>query len=133
MEEALAKHRRRYFIMEFDFDKLKNDIVSAGRDVGAKAKEAANAAKVKLDIHTKQDYLEKQYAELGKAYYAARQREEQFSDQAYFDTIREALEELEALNEELMDLQGAVVCSNCGMKQPDDNNYCKNCGASLHQ
>lgn len=118
--------------MEFDFDKLKNDIVTAGKDVGAKAKEAANVAKVKLDIRSKEDFLEKQYAELGREYYAAHKDEEQVPEQACFDTIREALGELDALNGELMDLQGAVVCANCGVKQSDDSNYCKNCGASLH-
>ena len=54
--------------MEF-FDKLSETIVSAGKDVGQKAKDVSGIAKLKMDIRSKEDFVEKQYAELGKAYY----------------------------------------------------------------
>ena len=57
--------------MGIDFNKLKTDIVSAGKEVGDKVSEASNVAKLKLDIHTKEDFVEKQFAALGRAYYEA--------------------------------------------------------------
>ena len=39
--------------MAFDFNKLKSDIVSMGKDVGDKVSDASAIAKVKLDIHNK--------------------------------------------------------------------------------
>ena len=57
--------------MAFDFNKLKSDIVSMGKDVGDKVSDASAIAKVKLDIHNKESYMEKQFTELGRAYYLA--------------------------------------------------------------
>ena len=57
--------------MAIDFGKLKTDLVSAGKEVGGKVSEASNAAKLKLDIHSKEDFVEKQFAELGRAYFEA--------------------------------------------------------------
>ena len=50
--------------MAFDFNKLKSDIVSMGKDVGDKVSDASAIAKVKLDIHNKESYMEKQFTEL---------------------------------------------------------------------
>ena len=49
--------------MAFDFNKLKSDIVSMGKDVGDKVSDASAVAKVKLDIHNKESYMEKQFTE----------------------------------------------------------------------
>lgn len=51
------------------FDNMKETLTSAGRDVSQKAKEVSNIAKLKMDIKSKQDALDKQYIELGKHYY----------------------------------------------------------------
>ena len=117
--------------MAIDFERVKQEIVSAGKDVGAKAKEVSSVAKIRLDIRAKEDFLEKQYAALGRAYYSAH-KDEDVPEETVFAIIREAEEELERLKDELLTLQGAVVCPSCGLKQPDDSSYCKNCGASLH-
>ena len=46
------------------FDNMKETLTSAGRDVSQKAKEVSNIAKLKMDIKSKQDALDKQYIEL---------------------------------------------------------------------
>ena len=48
------------------FDEMKESLVSAGKDVSQKAKEVSGVAKLKLDVKSKEDYVEKQYAELGR-------------------------------------------------------------------
>jgi hypothetical protein len=50
--------------------------MSAGKDVGQKAKDVSGIAKLKMDIRSKEDFVEKQYAELGKAYYEKHKDEE---------------------------------------------------------
>ena len=45
--------------MEF-FDKLSETIVSACKDVGQKAKDVYGIAKLKMDIRSKEDFVEKQ-------------------------------------------------------------------------
>ena len=47
---------------------MKESLVSAGKDVSQKAKEVSGVAKLKLDVKSKEDYVEKQYAELGRTY-----------------------------------------------------------------
>ena len=117
--------------MAFDFEHLKQTVVSAGKEVADKAKETSSIAKLKLDIRTKEDFLTKQYAELGKAFYQAHKNED-VAEQAFFPTIAEAEEEVNRLNDELMDLQGAVLCPKCGSKQLEDSVFCNKCGTNLN-
>ena len=42
------------------WDDLKGSLFAAGRDVSQKAKEVSEVAKLKMDIHTQEDFLEKQ-------------------------------------------------------------------------
>ena len=41
------------------FDEMKESLVSAGKDVSQKAKEVSGVAKLKLDVKSKEDYVEK--------------------------------------------------------------------------
>ena len=56
---------------------------------------------------------------------------EDVAEKDYFASIVEAQTEIAALKDELMDIQGAVTCPQCGVKQAKDNSFCSNCGASL--
>ena len=69
--------------MEF-FDKLSESLVSAGKDVSQKAKDVSEIAKLKLDIKSKEDYVQKQYEELGRSYYEKHKDEENVKKQSSF-------------------------------------------------
>ena len=86
--------------MAFDFEKFKDNLVSVGKDVEEFAKDTTKLAQLKYDIHTKEDFLQKQYALLGKAFYEAH-KDEDVEEKVYFPSIVEAKAELERLNEEL--------------------------------
>ena len=116
--------------MALDFDKIKDSLISAGKEVESMAKDVSAVAKIKLDIHNKEVFLEKQYALLGKAFYNAH-KDEDVEEKNYFPSIVEAEAELVRLNEELLTAQGAVSCSGCGSKQPAANGFCSDCGAAL--
>ena len=96
--------------MEF-FDKLSETIVSAGKDVGQKAKDVSGIAKLKMDIRSKEDFVEKQYAELGKAYYEkhkdeeSAEGEEKTPEQEHFFLITEALGEIERMRAEVFNFR----------------------------
>lgn len=92
--------------MAIDFEKVKSEVINAGKDVGDKAKEMAAIAKVKLDIHTKEEYLDKQYALLGRAYYSAHKEDADVPEKQSMEAIREAEEDLADLKAELQVLQG---------------------------
>ena len=115
---------------EFNLEKVKESLVNAGKEVEDMAKGASAVAKIKIDIHNKETFLEKQYALLGKAYYDAH-KDEDVEEKAYFPSITEAEAELIRLHEELLAVQGAVECPSCGSKQSGDNAFCGDCGSSL--
>ena len=115
---------------EFNLEKVKESLVNAGKEVEDMAKGASAVAKIKIDIHNKETFLEKQYALLGKAFYDAH-KDEEVEEKAYFPSIAEAEAELIRLHEELLTVQGAVECPSCGSKQSGDNAFCADCGASL--
>ena len=65
--------------MDF-FDRMGEKLVTAGRDVTQKAKDLSGTAKLNLDIKAKEDFIEKQYAQIGKLYYEDHKEE---ADGAY--------------------------------------------------
>ena len=54
--------------MDF-FDRMGEKLVIAGKDVTQKAKDLSGTAKLNFDIKAKEDFIEKQYAQIGKLYY----------------------------------------------------------------
>ena len=113
------------------WDDLKGTLFAAGRDVSQKAKEVSEVAKLKMDIHTKEDFVEKQFAILGRAYYEANKENANEKDVAQFAVITEAMEEIQRMNQQVMDIQGVLQCPNCGKKVPTGNAFCSDCGARM--
>lgn len=116
--------------MEF-FDKLSETLVNAGKDVGQKAKDASEIAKLKLDIKAKDDFVKNQYAALGEAYYKKHKDEEGCEDAEQFFLIQEALDEIARMKTEMLKIKGASECPNCGAKMPENSTFCSACGTKL--
>ena len=115
------------------WDDLKGSLFAAGRDVSQKAKEVSEIAKLKMDIHSKEDFVEKQYAILGKAYYEENKDNASEKDIEQFRVITEAIEEIYRMNQQVLDIQGVLQCPNCGKKVPQDNCFCSACGTKLDE
>lgn len=111
-------------------DKLGDSIVSMSKDVGQKAKEASGIAKLKLDIRIKQEYVKEQYAQLGKVYYEAHKNED-VPEKQRFDKISDALDEIDKMELQILELKKARRCPNCGVEASETAEYCSNCGAKL--
>lgn len=113
------------------FDKLGDSLVSAGKDVAQKAKTESEVAKLKLDIKTKESYVEKQYTALGSAYYRKHKDDEQDEAHEQMYLITEALDEIARLRTEVLKLRGATECPKCGASMPAGVAFCSKCGAKL--
>ena len=112
------------------FDKLSETLVNASKDVSQKAKDLSGTAKLTMDIHTKEDQVQKMYAQIGKLYF----EEHKDDDPAVYEQmtqIKEALAVIEDMKKELMELKGAKVCPRCGQEVKAADAYCKNCGAKM--
>lgn len=113
------------------FDELTESLTIAGRDVTQKAKDVSELAKLKLDIKSKEDYVQKQYAALGAAYFEKHKDEEGIEEAEQFFLIKEALGEIERMKNEVLKLQGAAECPKCGAKMPEGATFCSNCGTKM--
>ena len=113
------------------FNEMKESLVSAGKDVSQKAKEVSGIAKLKLDVKSKEDYVEKQYAELGRIYFEQHKDEEEPAEAV--KVIKEALAEIERMKTEILNLQGAAECPNCGARMPQGATFCSNCGTKMEE
>ena len=115
------------------WDDLKGSLFAAGRDVSQKAKEVSEIAKIKMDIRTKEDFVEKQFALLGRAYYEANKEAAKADEVEQFAIIKEAVDEIARLEQQLLDIQGVVLCPNCGKKSPIGTCFCSDCGTKLEE
>lgn len=113
------------------WDNLKDSLFAAGRDVSQKAKEVSEMAKIKMDIRTKEDFVEKQFASLGRVYYEANKDNAAAGDVEQFAVIKEAMDEIVRLEQMLLDIQGVILCPGCGKKSPTGTSFCSNCGTKL--
>ena len=113
-------------------DGLTESLTTAGKDVTQKAKDMSEIAKLKMDIKAKEDYVTRQYALLGEAYFNKHKDEEGIEEAEQFFLIKEALEEMARMREEVLKIQGAAECPQCGNKMPEAATFCSNCGTKLN-
>ena len=80
----------------------------------------------------KEDFIEKQYAQIGKLYYEDHKEE---ADGAYgqqMQAIADAFAAIDHMKEEVLKIKGARQCPQCGATVPEDTEFCGKCGAKLN-
>ena len=112
------------------FDKLGETLSNASKDVSQKAKDLSGVAKLTMDIHTKEDQVQKMYAQIGKLYFEAHQDDDP-AEYEQMSQIKEMLAAIEDMKKELMELKGTKVCPRCGQEVKAADAFCKSCGAKL--
>ena len=112
------------------FDKLSETLANASKDVSQKAKDLSGTAKLTMDIHTKEDQVQKMYAQIGKLYFEAHQDDDP-AEYEQMSQIKEMLAATEDMKKELMELKGTKVCPRCGQEVKAADAFCKSCGAKL--
>ena len=107
-----------------------DNLSNSSADVVDKAKELSSVAKLKMDIRAKEDFVEKQYALIGKKYYEAH-KDDDILDYEECNVIEEALSAISDMKTQLMNLKGAKKCPNCGAEVAEDASFCASCGTKL--
>ena len=109
-------------------DDIKESIVSAGKYVSQNASIATTKANIKINLKSREDVLEKEYAKLGKEYFNNLTKKEKNS----YKNIIELEGEIEKLKSELDTLNESKVCQKCGTKITKDIKYCSECGSKVN-
>ena len=112
--------------MDF-LNKLGDTLVSAGKEVGEKAKDMTDATRLQYDISKKKAEINDKYRALGKKYYAEHRDEKDDS----IVGITAALEELHEMESQLADAKGGIKCDQCGAIVPTGSYFCGKCGAKV--
>jgi len=116
------------FRMNF-FDKVGNAIQTGVKEVSEGAKGMTDIAKMKMEIKSKEDFIERQYIEIGKKVYET----EKDADSSAFEeifAIKQTLVEIEDLKSEILKTKGYVKCTACGADISPDVKFCPSCGAA---
>lgn len=113
--------------MDF-FNKLGDVISETGKDVSQKMADLTGIARLNMDVRKREDFVKKQYLEIGKQYYDLHKEDgEPFFQE--INLIRETLQEIEELKAQIAELKGKKKCSVCGAVNEDEAMYCIKCGA----
>ena len=113
------------------FDKLGDTIVSVSKDATQKAKDISELARIRMEIRSKQDYLNKLFLEIGKIYYDAHKDDEEKEFKEQMLLVKDAQEVIEELKQQLGQIKGMVKCTECGQDMPMEADYCSKCGTKL--
>ncbi len=109
-------------------DNIKDSIVSAGKYVTENASIATSKANAHLNLKTKQNVLEKEYAKLGREYFNGLTKK----DKTKYKEIVRLEEEIANLSDEIETLKGTHVCQKCGTKTTKEMTFCPECGSKVN-
>ena len=91
--------------MDF-FEKLGDTITTKGKEVSGKAKDLAEVASLKNQIHTCEDVIRKNYIEIGKLYYEKYGQEHEAEFDEFCRAINNAKTGIEDLEEKIRQVKG---------------------------
>ncbi len=102
----------------------------AGKDALNKAGDVKDTVKYKMDIHTKEEFIDRQYASIGKRVFEAEKDKENTPYEEVF-LIKRTFEEIEEIKAEMARLKGMDKCPSCGASVEAGGRFCPICGAKM--
>lgn len=113
------------------FDKLGDSIVNATQEVGKQAKGMTDVAKLQYEARSKEDFLNKQYQEIGKKFYEENKDNVPEDYAVLFEEVDGALKRIAEIKEQVAYNKGGKACPNCGAVVTAGSSFCASCGAKV--
>lgn len=115
------------------FEDVLNKVKDVALATGEKATEIANKTKIKMEISSLQKKLAATYEGIGRLVYDAETAGDDIAalKAEAFDTVKELQAEIDAMQDKLYEMEGAVRCGGCNAVNENDADFCKKCGAKL--
>ena len=103
----------------------------AARTVTERTKDSVENTKLAVDLRSARSDLESRYAELGRAYYNSLTMENYEVPASLIQRVREGVALVESLAAQRDRALRQVRCAACGSAQPQEANFCSNCGRPM--
>ena len=109
-------------------DDVADVITDVSIDVRDKVVEVRDAAKLQLDYKDAERELKGKYEALGRRYYSEHKDD---TDNYEINGIRETLDKLDDLKEQMEELRGYKICPVCKARNDVEATYCGKCGSMM--
>lgn len=116
--------------MDF-FEKVGGTITVKGKELSKKAKELADIAKLSNQVSSEKDKINKNYLEIGRAYYNAHVADENYDYEGLCGEITVSMDKISQLKKDIQNLKGTKLCESCGVELSKEAAYCSSCGAKV--
>lgn len=117
------------------FEKLKQNLTTAGQVTAEKAKKTADILKIKDQIRQDKREIRNLTYKIGQTYIDLHSEDYEEDYEDYFVTMAVVRESLNEKIRELRELnareKAAGKCTECGAEISPFHNYCPNCGAAV--
>ncbi len=118
--------------MDF-FEKVGDTITVKSKEIAKKAKEVADVAKLSSQVSNEKDKINKNYIEIGRAYYNAHLQDENYEYEGLCSEITASMDKITELKKEIQTLKGTKLCESCGAELSKDALYCSSCGTRVEE
>ncbi|MCR4843347.1 MAG: zinc ribbon domain-containing protein [Eubacterium sp.] len=102
----------------------------AGKAVVEKATDMKDTAKINMEIRSKEDFIQRQLAEIGRLVYEQEKDKDSTEYEEVF-LIKRTYEEIDELKDDLAIIKGSTKCSSCGKEVSAGSTFCPHCGEKI--
>lgn len=108
---------------------------SAVNVVGKKAGQIVDVSKLKINAADLNNEINRRFMALGKLAYEEKKKnvDSAAQQEEVVAAIEELYEQLDAVNDQLLQLRDKALCKNCGAENPGDAVFCNQCGKKLEE
>ncbi len=107
-----------------------NTLNNAAKDVSDNIKTYSDKSKVKSNIKAEEQKIAVAYKTIGEQFFKEN-TEIPVGYEQLFNEIKTAMDKIEQLQNELIAIEAANKCSNCGAGITSGQKFCQGCGANL--
>lgn len=114
-----------------DFIKnITKKVTETAKVAAKKSGEMVELTKLKMNISSEEDKIEKEYAQMGKIVFEAFERGEKVGDEfeAHCEKIVSYRENIKAMKDQILKLKNIKVCPECGGEVESEALFCPKCG-----
>ena len=113
------------------FDQIADGISRFTKDIGSKAQDLTDTAKLNAKINEASATIRNTYTAIGEAYYKVHKDDEDSELEEQFTIIRDAMATINECRQQIQKIKGIRICPNCGAEVAGTAVFCQACGTRI--